>query len=515
MACVLCLESAYRHESCGGACFYMREPNRSPRTTCAILGIALMLCFGTLVIGGYSPLLIGRSIINTLQVSIFISCMIIYFILSTVNKTARHSKQKVLHICQLLNFIIQIGWSICTVLYIFIAWPSGTWWQTAYSIWSGWMMSAFLIEWNPHMTSQKPSEAHTTVLSVSLGVGVFLLVTASLQAGINQQIPAIVFSLLPGLSGVLGLSVLACRDSNSAISGASPDDQDVCSNRVISRRFFYGERLVFGILFGIAMGGALFSPSIPDHIDFGAATQLGAGLVMVAASTFAIIGKKERYVQPYLLLCLPLFIALTFLLAFDRHDLSGLAQLAVMLTWLSWYVYTYTEMPIYYWVTPRNDTSIHETPLAFGWTEKAITLVPLMTVAACAGAITDRMPIEMRHFYQIVSVLFLYSCIVVFIVRIALLLARSFPNAGGIVKRELSDKEAISAMAEHFGLTERESDVIALMCHGYTRPYIEKRLCISTGTAKTHMHHIYQKTKVQDRDGLVDLFGQFKSMERP
>ncbi|MGV8083035.1 MAG: response regulator transcription factor [Coriobacteriia bacterium] len=58
--------------------------------------------------------------------------------------------------------------------------------------------------------------------------------------------------------------------------------------------------------------------------------------------------------------------------------------------------------------------------------------------------------------------------------------------------------------AEH-QLTAREQEVLSLLASGRSRPYIEAALHISTGTAKTHILHIYDKMGVHDREQLLDL----------
>ena len=56
------------------------------------------------------------------------------------------------------------------------------------------------------------------------------------------------------------------------------------------------------------------------------------------------------------------------------------------------------------------------------------------------------------------------------------------------------------------GLTERELDIVQLICHGLTNAQIAHRLNISIATVKTHLLHVFEKLGVQTRAALVSRF---------
>lgn len=62
-----------------------------------------------------------------------------------------------------------------------------------------------------------------------------------------------------------------------------------------------------------------------------------------------------------------------------------------------------------------------------------------------------------------------------------------------------------SVVVERYGLSPRESDVLPLLLQGRTISRIQETLFISAGTVSTHIRHIYQKTGVENRQGLIDL----------
>ena len=62
-----------------------------------------------------------------------------------------------------------------------------------------------------------------------------------------------------------------------------------------------------------------------------------------------------------------------------------------------------------------------------------------------------------------------------------------------------------AALAQRFGLTGREREVLELIAQGRTNPYIANELGISPNTARNHVSNIYRKIGVYDRQQLLDV----------
>lgn len=60
------------------------------------------------------------------------------------------------------------------------------------------------------------------------------------------------------------------------------------------------------------------------------------------------------------------------------------------------------------------------------------------------------------------------------------------------------------ALAETYGLSPREREVLALLARGRNAPSIARVLCISPDTAKSHIKNIYRKTTVHTQQELLD-----------
>jgi two-component system nitrate/nitrite response regulator NarL len=69
----------------------------------------------------------------------------------------------------------------------------------------------------------------------------------------------------------------------------------------------------------------------------------------------------------------------------------------------------------------------------------------------------------------------------------------------------LRQKEAASLAQS---LTVREREVLRLVAKGLSNKSVADQLTICEGTLKLHLHHIYRKTAVRSRSGLVALAGK-------
>ncbi|MBS5449867.1 MAG: helix-turn-helix transcriptional regulator [Coriobacteriia bacterium] len=58
--------------------------------------------------------------------------------------------------------------------------------------------------------------------------------------------------------------------------------------------------------------------------------------------------------------------------------------------------------------------------------------------------------------------------------------------------------------AEAHGLTQREAEVLVLICQGRTRTYIAEELGISPNTVKGYIHGVYQKAGAANKQDLID-----------
>lgn len=70
-------------------------------------------------------------------------------------------------------------------------------------------------------------------------------------------------------------------------------------------------------------------------------------------------------------------------------------------------------------------------------------------------------------------------------------------------RRQVRDMQPLAFAQEH-DLTRREGEILILLLDHKTNREISAELCISIGTVKTHVRHIYEKVDVNSREELYD-----------
>lgn len=82
--------------------------------------------------------------------------------------------------------------------------------------------------------------------------------------------------------------------------------------------------------------------------------------------------------------------------------------------------------------------------------------------------------------------------------------AATLPNGDCAAGVGAQGEDSAAVFARAVGLTARETEILALLVRGRTLPYIANELFVTTGTVKTHVRHIYEKSLVNNRQELLD-----------
>lgn len=73
--------------------------------------------------------------------------------------------------------------------------------------------------------------------------------------------------------------------------------------------------------------------------------------------------------------------------------------------------------------------------------------------------------------------------------------------------------EGCDIIAEEFGLTPREKELMILYAKGRTSANIQQELYLSRGTVTTHLRHIYQKMDIHSKSELIDAIEERRSRQ--
>lgn len=85
------------------------------------------------------------------------------------------------------------------------------------------------------------------------------------------------------------------------------------------------------------------------------------------------------------------------------------------------------------------------------------------------------------------------------------------PGALTVLDEEERAQRACARVAQRFGLTRREEEVLVLMMRGYTLARIGEELYVAESTMKTHSRHIYRKVGVGNRNELQEFVAAYRS----
>ena len=79
------------------------------------------------------------------------------------------------------------------------------------------------------------------------------------------------------------------------------------------------------------------------------------------------------------------------------------------------------------------------------------------------------------------------------------------PQVRGEVAATLSDR--MGAIADAYGLTAREREVVELYAQGRSRAFISAQLVISENTVRDHIKSAYRKLGIHNKQELIDRIG--------
>jgi len=78
------------------------------------------------------------------------------------------------------------------------------------------------------------------------------------------------------------------------------------------------------------------------------------------------------------------------------------------------------------------------------------------------------------------------------------------------------DKNFLPAISlSDYDLTPGETRIVSMIYHGSSNKHIAEKLCISENTVKHHVTNLYNKMKVENRIGLINMIRETTLLSRP
>jgi DNA-binding CsgD family transcriptional regulator len=223
------------------------------------------------------------------------------------------------------------------------------------------------------------------------------------------------------------------------------------------------------------------------------ASQSSAQMACIAlASVACIILMGLGYGKAFLDSIFACFIGLTCtLILLSIIFASGIALFSVLVSTCSWFLLVFSIcISVYCGATHGKD----------GY---ATAFVYLAGIFAAEALIKSSAPMLKANDIAIPTV----AVILLALSLVCSIMSRLSSNPVGQREDAVQDDEArVTEIARRYLLTERETEVLALLARRYTMKAIAKNLVISENTVKFHQKNIYRKLGVSSKQEIADLF---------
>lgn len=360
------------------------------------------------------------------------------------------------------------------------------------------------VQWNLHFSLQRLGEVVPSVVG-SVVVATMLYILGCALGGLSALA---LYCVLFAASCLLNLYVEATGAANpvseqfvdavAAADAAAPSD---ARSRRRTRVLFFASRIVYSLCAGFIIGLAsmVASPSL-------AAPPVVAIILLNLAAAFAAawMARGVPKVALFQLAVLPLAVISALVLCFYSDSASRLAPVMAMAIELVWTIQLYAQLPSYRQMTGMD-------PVVFAYREKLVSLLCFSLTAWAASALGGGILVadgegSVAWFINGSFVLLALWAVL----ALARHIVRYYPAAleeGAPAAADDGEEgeDVLGLLAERFGLTPKEGEVLFYLAKGFSQPYIGKMLYISKGTVKVHAYHIYQKMGVSSQDELIEL----------
>ena len=267
------------------------------------------------------------------------------------------------------------------------------------------------------------------------------------------------------------------------------------ANQRSHQAFSIVERLIFGLALGFCSEASQFVG------PFGPAGPLVVFAVVCLLVSAALALRASDYLQAFLPVLLLVAVGALFL-PFFEGGVASATWAAPCVIWLAWSSFSAVQL-----------SDLKE---RYGMSELDVCLADklLLTLGFFAGGALWALgaPILGDAIAGHPMQLGVFAVVLTLVLSSAYATARLVgERSEDAVRDELARtreerlEEAYERLSQEVGLSKRECEVMKMLAKGYTSVYICEELGFSTGTAKAHTAHIYQKLGIHRKDELLEL----------
>ncbi|ANE22297.1 hypothetical protein AAY81_03135 [Denitrobacterium detoxificans] len=363
---------------------------------------------------------------------------------------------------------------------------------------------AINFQWNTHISLSDDSES-SKIAAASIALSMLIFMMSFCLDGPCALILTIAIGLASCiLNIVVETSVSSNDDSSHSYDNVRESDAISRTSTDAVRRtrlLFFGSRMLYGLFLGSVVGlSSLAQPITLFEMPIAALciATLAIGLI---GSWFFFDGRASSYS----IISMPLLVSILAAICFYSQDVASMTRVFVVMTEVVWIAQNMFQLSSYRKMTKTAPTS-------FALIEYSFQIIPFYLTAWVVTSFAGEMqgPLFSGDTLAIIELFNLGIIVAVATVAIARHIVRYHPmpsgGANAVDSKSLKENTlSIATLAEKYGLTPRELEVLEYLAKGYSRPYIAKMLFISPSTAKTHTKHIYAKLAIDSQDALISL----------
>lgn len=196
-----------------------------------------------------------------------------------------------------------------------------------------------------------------------------------------------------------------------------------------------------------------------------------------------------------LVVCVASIITLPAFLMFPAYDQSLFSILFATIVFL--------QIPIFIFLVDASTEKQLSPAYLFGLFPAGLALMHTIGRLTSWVAFPHTQAGE-SYSYLVVGALTVFAVAAVFVVAVLLVrkpkeVDRSAPET------TVTRSDALDALCNQFGLTEREREIVELYAAGRSAPVIGEHLHLATSTVKTHIGNVYAKTGTSNKQELLDV----------
>lgn len=158
-------------------------------------------------------------------------------------------------------------------------------------------------------------------------------------------------------------------------------------------------------------------------------------------------------------------------------------------------------------------------PLGLAFGEKALVLLSILAGQICGTWLFGRFGEPAPTLAAAVPALITGVLLLCLYSSISLTRLASVRDHEAFVQEVIAESQEALAyvyrrIAEDSGLSAREAQVLPLLARGHTQGHVAQELGVAPGTVRSHVNHIYTKTRCHSREDLLALVKKYQAEKR-